>query len=226
MQLSSKALVLRALLEQGNVYLHLDPTRPGVEVPSYLKDGSTLTLVIGPDLAVPIPDLEIGPEGISATLSFSRTPYLCVVPWSSLFAMSTEDGRSLVWAEDAPAEIREALEAEQAGDLSGETEDVSGSVRDLVPGTQDVGLSAVPAEPLRRHEGWQGKESGAKGPDRSLFAVVEGSGGAEGGGDGASSQVSAAGRQEPLEEGAEEREDSPSEGKKEDGAGPHLRLVD
>jgi len=101
----SKQAVLTHLLEQGSVYLHLDATRQGVQVPDSNKKDTMLTLVLGYGLALPIPDLDVGSDGVTATLSFSQSPFHCFLPWFSIFAMSTEDGTHLVWPSDAPKQV-------------------------------------------------------------------------------------------------------------------------
>src|SRR3954463_6843697 len=56
-------------------------------------------------MPVPIPDLRLDEESMSCTLSFNRSPFYCVVPWSSVFAMVGEDGRGMVWPDDVPQEL-------------------------------------------------------------------------------------------------------------------------
>ncbi len=97
---------------RGSVFVHLDPRLEGVKAPAWLSRQPQLVLQIGLDLPIPIPDLRIDEEGISATLSFSRTPYACVVPWDSVFALVGEDGRGMVWPEDLPVEIEREVERE------------------------------------------------------------------------------------------------------------------
>jgi len=62
----------------------------GVRLPSHLQ-GEILFVHLGRHLAIPIPDLIFNSEGFSGTLSFDRTPFHCVVPWSAVVAMSTID---------------------------------------------------------------------------------------------------------------------------------------
>jgi hypothetical protein len=42
---------------------------------------------------------------MSCTLSFNRSPFYCVVPWPSVFAMVGEDGRGMVWPDEMPPEL-------------------------------------------------------------------------------------------------------------------------
>jgi stringent starvation protein B len=111
--LPSKKEVLLDLLEKTSVLMHLDARREDVLVPRHLKTNPQLILQLGLNLAVPIRDLEVGDDGVKCTLSFSRTPFYCVLPYPAIFAMVSEDGgRAMVWPEDVPAEVARAAEAE------------------------------------------------------------------------------------------------------------------
>jgi hypothetical protein len=57
------------------------------------------------NMPVPIPDLRLDEEGLACTLSFNRSPFYCVVPWLSVFAMVGDDGRGMVWPDEVPPEI-------------------------------------------------------------------------------------------------------------------------
>ena len=111
--LPSKKDVLLGLLEKTSVLMHLDARREDVVVPRHLKTNPQLILQLGLNLAVPIRDLDVGDDGVRCTLSFSRTPFYCVLPYPAIFAMVSEDGgRAMVWPEDVPAEVARAAEAE------------------------------------------------------------------------------------------------------------------
>ena len=111
--LPSKKEVLLNLLEKTSVLMHLDARREDVLVPRHLKTNPQLILQLGLNLAVPIRDLDVGDDGVKCTLSFSRTPFYCVLPYPAIFAMVSEDGgRAMVWPEDVPAEVARAAEAE------------------------------------------------------------------------------------------------------------------
>src|SRR5271155_3225286 len=103
--LPPKKDVALALLEKSKVLVHLDPRKDGVIVPMGFRKQPQLVLQIGLNMPVPIPDLRLDEEGMSCTLSFNRSPFYCVVPWASVFAMVGEDGRGMVWPDDVPAEV-------------------------------------------------------------------------------------------------------------------------
>lgn len=103
--LPPKKDVMLALLEGPSVYVHLDPRRDGVVVPKWLGSQPQLVLQVGFNMAVRIPDLDVGDEGVSCTLSFNRSPFWCHLPWSAVYGIVGEDGRGMIWPDDVPAEL-------------------------------------------------------------------------------------------------------------------------
>jgi hypothetical protein len=115
--LPPKKEVALALLERSNdrgIFVHLDPRQATVVVPPWFKKQPQLVLQIGLNMPVPIPDLRLDDAGMSCTLSFNRSPFYCVVPWASVFAMVGEDGRGMVWPDDVPAEVPLSRQGQQA----------------------------------------------------------------------------------------------------------------
>lgn len=104
-RLPRKKDVVLQLLEQATVFVHLDPRGEAVRVPPWFKRQPQLVLQIGLNMAVPIPDLEVDDEGLSCTLSFNRSPFLCVIPWSSVFALVDDQRQGMVWPDDVPPEL-------------------------------------------------------------------------------------------------------------------------
>jgi stringent starvation protein B len=103
--LPRKQAVALDLLERTSVFVHLDPRRPGVIVPQGFLKQPQLVLQIGLNMAISIPDLDVGDEGISCTLSFNKRPHFCRLPWSSIYALIGEQGGGMVWPEDVPPEV-------------------------------------------------------------------------------------------------------------------------
>lgn len=101
----SKQQAFLALLKEGWTSLHLDARRAGVVVPDPFKTEAHLILQYGHDLPIPIPDLEIGDDGVRATLSFSRTAHPTLVPWAAVYAVTGADGRGVLFAEDVPSDV-------------------------------------------------------------------------------------------------------------------------
>ncbi|HTJ81031.1 MAG TPA: hypothetical protein VL400_04885 [Polyangiaceae bacterium] len=106
-KLPSKKEVLATYLERDSARVFLDPRKDGVVVPKHLGKQAELVLRLGHDLRPPIPDLDIGDAGVTCTLSFNRSPFLCHLPWSAVFAIISDDvieNRGVVWPEDVPVE--------------------------------------------------------------------------------------------------------------------------
>jgi stringent starvation protein B len=107
--LPPKKEVALALLERTSVFVHLDPRVAAVVVPLGFKKQPQLVLQVGLNMPVPIRDLHLDDEGMTCTLSFNRTPFFCVVPWSSVYAVvGCDDGRGMIWPEDVPPEVAQA----------------------------------------------------------------------------------------------------------------------
>jgi hypothetical protein len=103
--LHNKKLIANQLFRKGFVFIHLDPRVEGVVVPPWFKHQAQLVLQFGLDMPIPIPDLLVEDEVISGTLSFSRTPFHCIVPWKAVFAVVGNDNKGQVWHESMPAEV-------------------------------------------------------------------------------------------------------------------------
>jgi stringent starvation protein B len=101
----SKRDAFTAFLREGWVSLHLDARRAGVVVPPTFATEPHLVLQYGRNMPIPIPDLEITDDGVSATLSFSRAPHRTHVPWSSVYVVACTDGRGILYYEDVPQEV-------------------------------------------------------------------------------------------------------------------------
>ncbi|MEO8178500.1 MAG: ClpXP protease specificity-enhancing factor SspB [Deltaproteobacteria bacterium] len=103
--LPPKKAVALDLLERTSVFVHLDPRRPGVIVPLVFAKQPNLVLQLGLNMAISIPDLEVGDSGLSCTLSFNRRPHFCRLPWSAIYALIGQEGGGMVWPEDVPPEV-------------------------------------------------------------------------------------------------------------------------
>jgi len=104
--------VANQLLRKGSLFIHLDPRMQDVVVPPWLRHQAQLVLQVGMDMPIPIPDLRVDENGIFGTLSFSRTPFSCNMPWNAIFALVGAEGRGMVWPESMPAEIVAEVERE------------------------------------------------------------------------------------------------------------------
>lgn len=112
-ELPPKKDVMLALLERSSVFIHLDPRREDVRVPAGFKKQPQLVLQVGLNMAVRIPDLDVGDDAVCCTLTFSRAPFFCYMPWTAVFALVAEDGKGMIWPGDIPPEVV-AQQADQA----------------------------------------------------------------------------------------------------------------
>jgi stringent starvation protein B len=101
----SKRDAFNAFFGEGWVSIHLDARRDGVKVPDDFNGNRHLVLQYGQNMPIPIPDLKVDDEGITATLSFSRTPHRTFVPWSAVYIVACNDGRGILYYEDVPEDV-------------------------------------------------------------------------------------------------------------------------
>jgi stringent starvation protein B len=144
--LPPKKEVALALLERSNVDVYLDPRSKGVVVPPQFRKEPRLILKIGLNMPVPIPDLRLDDESMSCTLSFSRSPFFCVVPWESVFAMVGDDGRGMVWPDDVPQELAVRVVEEKRTPPDRESAPAPASPRRRTKEKAPASADAPPAE--------------------------------------------------------------------------------
>ncbi len=110
-QLPSKPDVCLALLQSSNsIYVHLDPRKEAAHVPPWFKDQTQLVLQVGLNMAVSIPDLDVGRDALSCTLSFNRRAEFCHIAWDCIYGIVGEDGRGMIWPESVPPEVAASAE--------------------------------------------------------------------------------------------------------------------
>ena len=92
-----KNVIDRLLVDEDFFLVVVDPRYPGVRLPDYLAQSEQpVGLSIGLRMVIPIPDLKVDEAGIQGTLSFSRTPFHCVIPWAAMVQVSSNE-EHLVW---------------------------------------------------------------------------------------------------------------------------------
>jgi stringent starvation protein B len=101
----SKKDAFLALLRAGWASLHIDARCSGVVVPAPFSSQAHLVLQYGRNMPIPITDLEITDEGVSATLSFTRVPHRTYVPWHAVYAVSCTNGCGVLYREDLPDDV-------------------------------------------------------------------------------------------------------------------------
>ena len=168
-RLPKKKDVALALLEQSTVFVHLDPRSERVHVPVWFKKQPQLVLQIGLNMAVPIPDLQVDDEGLSCTLSFSRTPHFCQIPWAVVFALVGDNGRGMVWPDDVPPEV--TAQAENQARDKAKAEEAAGRLR-AVPAQSAPAAEAEASKDERAGRPAAKRKSRAKKPAAVPAAVA------------------------------------------------------
>ena len=186
-ELPPKPEVAMALLQTAiSVHVYLDPRPSDVRVPASFKKQPQLVLQVGLNMAVPIPDLDVGAEALSCTLSFNRRPEYCSIPWSAIYGLVGDDGRGMIWPDSVPPEV--AASAEGRATTTGKPKakrrlhavaDASPDDAAAVPPKEEGAVAAEtepvgspePSEGLRRREPKAGRKAGAT-KGRSRRAVV------------------------------------------------------
>lgn len=106
--MNQAAIILKGLLWDGPVLVHVDSRRKDVDVPPHLRDDAQLVLRLGTGLIPSIPDLTIDDvSGVRASLTFSGYLYECHLPWQAIYAMSSEVSDAAVIIKDnVPADVK------------------------------------------------------------------------------------------------------------------------
>ena len=150
-RIPNKKQVLLAFLERGVAMVHLDARRPGVKVPLQHREEAHLRLNLC--YRYRIPDFEIDDAGVQATLSFGGQPFLCVLPWQSIFGITSQaNGDGQVWPEDLPIEVSDAPRAPEPRRpaLAAVESDEPAPAREEAPGQSESGSGEAPRRPHLR----------------------------------------------------------------------------
>lgn len=117
-----KRELVEALLDKGMTLVALDGRYEGVDLPEHLRGDPQVRLNLSYRFGLPI---EVGEEGVRATLTFGGVPHDCKLPWKSIYlAHSHVSQEQYLFLADVPdallpgtpvepaAEGAEAVEAE------------------------------------------------------------------------------------------------------------------
>lgn len=99
----------------SSMFVHLDSRHNGVIVPPWLSQKTPLVLQFGLALAIPIHDLAVDERGVFGTLSFTRGPFACLIPWDAVFALVGDDNKGMIWPESISPEVAEAIRTDKPG---------------------------------------------------------------------------------------------------------------
>jgi stringent starvation protein B len=107
-----KKQAVEEILSKGDAMICLDSRDPEVQVPENHKGREDLRLVLNLNFRRSISTL---PDGIQAELLFGGVPFLCWIPYKSLWAVyNPQTGEGYLWPGETPLSLRDLL-----GDKSG-----------------------------------------------------------------------------------------------------------
>ncbi len=118
MEVRNKKDAVEELLSKGDTMLCIDSRQSEIKVPETHRGTADLRLVINLGFRHPIQTL---PDGIEAELLFSGAPYLCWIPYDSLWGVyNPQTGEGYLWPGQLPEELhdvfyKELKEEEQKG---------------------------------------------------------------------------------------------------------------
>ena len=152
----TKKETLLAYLARGIAMVHLDARRPGVVVPPQYAMDAHLRLNLS--YRYGIPDFDVSDERIQATLSFGGRSFRCILPWASVFGITSHGtGDGQVWPEDLPVEVvhtmseRGAQKREQPAPSRPSLAAVQDEFREEAPKEPHQAQQPAPDTGARRH---------------------------------------------------------------------------
>ena len=91
-----KRKMFEEMLESGIVSVSFDPRESGVQIPERFTQNASLILNFS--YGFQIHDFRFNDQMVSATLMFPEGQYFCVVPWTAVFALHSEElQKSIYW---------------------------------------------------------------------------------------------------------------------------------
>jgi hypothetical protein len=82
-----------------HVLLHLDARSPEVKVPGHLKDNPALTLKLSYYFEG---KTEHDEDAVITNLRFSGKYERCIIPWGSIWGITSSSGERKIWTADVP----------------------------------------------------------------------------------------------------------------------------
>ena len=163
---ANKREVVEQMLAKGDTMICLDSRHPDVQVPENHQGKEDLRLVLNLNFRHKITTLS---EGIQAELLFGGVPFLCWIPYQSLWAVyNPQTGEGHLWPGETPVRLYDLL-----GDESEEYEEKEETKRG------ESGKTALAADRPEEAMGQaktararKSRESGSR--ERPLLRVIKG----------------------------------------------------
>ena len=120
MDLKDKRQIVEEMLAKGDTMICLDSRNPQVQVPENHKGKEDLRLVLNLNFRHSI---TTQPDGIEAEMLFGGAPFLCWIPYESLWAVyNPQTGEGVLWPAQTPLSLRDLL-GKNKPSLKGESTD-------------------------------------------------------------------------------------------------------
>ncbi|HMO18271.1 MAG TPA: hypothetical protein PKA63_13275 [Oligoflexia bacterium] len=101
-----KKKVFDEWIKGDHILLHFDSRLSEVVVPANLKDNYALTLKLSMLFQG---ETKCDENEISSYLKFSGEYFQCIIPWKSIWGMTSEEGTQKIWEKDIPKEMYREL---------------------------------------------------------------------------------------------------------------------
>jgi stringent starvation protein B len=99
---NTKKSLFDAWIQDDHILVHLDARKEGVSVPSHLKDQHSLTLKLSMLFQG---ETRTDQENITSYLKFNNEYFECILPWSAVWGMTSDQGVQKIWEQDMPKEV-------------------------------------------------------------------------------------------------------------------------
>lgn len=90
-------------MKADHVLVHLNANSEGVSVPAHLSGNPSLTLKLSYYFQGETTNDE---QGITSYLRFNGQYACCIIPWGSVWGMTSSSGENRIWPEDLPREVK------------------------------------------------------------------------------------------------------------------------
>jgi len=102
-----KRELLERFLQEDYAFIHLKVRTPGVVLPLNVMQEQMTTLKISYNFQG---KMTLSDEGLVAELSFGNKAFPCKIPWEGIWAMTSLKDERLMWTDELPPEVLEAME--------------------------------------------------------------------------------------------------------------------
>ncbi len=104
--LKQKFETINRFLTGEYALVHIDTKVEGLDIPSHLLAGDTVTLKLSTFFQGA---MEVGESEITAELLFSGSYYHCIIPLEAIWGVTDDKGANYIWPESVPQKVLEDM---------------------------------------------------------------------------------------------------------------------